>query len=89
MTGYELRLWRKGLFWNQERAANELDVNIRTYKRYEKRPDDSVPVKIDYATRTLSLIDMLPELAQLSQEAVISRLTTVLRPRVSADFDRE
>lgn len=32
MTGYELRLWRKGMGWDQERAAEELGKCLRTYK---------------------------------------------------------
>lgn len=35
MTGFELRLWRRGLDWTQERAAEELGVSLRTYKTYE------------------------------------------------------
>lgn len=37
MTGFELRLWRRGLGWSQERAAEELGVSLRTYKVYEKK----------------------------------------------------
>ncbi len=37
MTGFELRLWRRGLGWSQERAAEELGVSLRTYKTYEKK----------------------------------------------------
>lgn len=29
MTGYELRLWRKGLGWSRDRAAEELGVCLR------------------------------------------------------------
>lgn len=36
MLGYELRLWRKGCGWTQERAAEEFDVSLRTYQMYEK-----------------------------------------------------
>lgn len=32
MTGYELRLWRKGLGWSRDRAADELGVCLRSYK---------------------------------------------------------
>ncbi|WON75548.1 helix-turn-helix transcriptional regulator [Serratia sp. UGAL515B_01] len=37
MTGFELRLWRRGLDWTQERAAEELGVSLRTYKSYENK----------------------------------------------------
>lgn len=36
MTGFEFRLWRRGLNWTQERAAEELGICLRTYKSYEK-----------------------------------------------------
>ncbi|HHR5944768.1 TPA: helix-turn-helix domain-containing protein [Providencia alcalifaciens] len=36
MTGFELKLWRRGMSWDQERAAEELDMSVRSYKRYEK-----------------------------------------------------
>nr|WP_306803891.1 helix-turn-helix transcriptional regulator [Providencia sp. PROV129] len=36
MTGFELKLWRRGMNWEQERAAEELGVSVRSYKRYEK-----------------------------------------------------
>lgn len=32
MTGFELRIWRRGYNWTQERAAEELGVCLRTYK---------------------------------------------------------
>ena len=37
MTGYELRLWRKGMGWSSDKAAEELGVSLRTWKEYEKR----------------------------------------------------
>ena len=40
MLGYELRLWRKGCGWTQERAAEEFDVSLRTYQMYEKNQRD-------------------------------------------------
>nr|WP_261643083.1 helix-turn-helix transcriptional regulator [Erwinia mallotivora] len=43
MTGFELRLWRRGLGWTQERAAEELGLSLRTYKTYEK----TSPPRID------------------------------------------
>ncbi len=36
MTGYELKLWRRGMNWTQERAAEEFGISLATYKRYEK-----------------------------------------------------
>lgn len=52
MGGFELRIWRRGMNWDQERAAEELGVSLRTYKRYEKA--EIVPRPIELATWTLS-----------------------------------
>lgn len=51
MTGFEFRLWRRGLNWTQERAAEELGISLRTYKKYEKF---SPPLMAELATETLS-----------------------------------
>ena len=53
MTGFELRLWRRGMNWDQERAAEELGVSLRTYKRYEKARH--VGRLIELATFALSI----------------------------------
>lgn len=60
MTGWQLRLWRKGLNWSRERAAAQLGVSLRTYKDYENT--DSVKQAIAMATVTLTLSSMLPAL---------------------------
>ena len=60
MTGWQLRLWRKGLNWSRERAAAQLGVSLRTYKDYENT--DSVRPAIALATATLTLSNMLPAL---------------------------
>lgn len=61
MTGYELRLWRKGQEnWVQERAAEELGVSLRTYKSYEKL--DEVPKLVELATKALSLRQIYPRI---------------------------
>jgi transcriptional regulator with XRE-family HTH domain len=52
MTGFELRLWRRGLGWSQERAAEELGVSLRTYKTYEKK---SPPRMAILATQALEM----------------------------------
>lgn len=78
MTGYELRLWRKGLDWTQERAAEELDVSLRSYKRYEKMPDEAVSRVTELATRLLSLRQMLPEMNLSERESILIRLKTTL-----------
>jgi transcriptional regulator with XRE-family HTH domain len=60
MTGWQLRLWRKGLNWPRERAAAELGVSLRTYKDYENT--DRVKRAVALATVTLTLSNMLPAL---------------------------
>lgn len=63
MTGYELRLWRKGQNnWVQERAAEELGVSVRTYKSYEKK--DEIPKVIELAIQALCLREIFPLIEQ-------------------------
>lgn len=52
MTGFELRLWRRGLGWSQERAAEELGISLRTYKTYEKKAPPRMAV---LATQALEI----------------------------------
>jgi len=35
MTPSELKEWRAGMGWSQQKAAEHLDVALRTYKGYE------------------------------------------------------
>lgn len=58
MTGFELVLWRAGFGWDQERAAEELGVCLRTYKTYEKSKEVSRVVVL--ATQLLTLKSLLP-----------------------------
>ncbi len=53
MSGFELRLWRRGMHWDQVRAAEELGVSLRSYKRYEKSP--KVTKLVALATFALSV----------------------------------
>ena len=50
---FELRIWRRGMGWDQERAAEELGVSLRSYKRYEKARE--VARLIELATFALSI----------------------------------
>ena len=52
MTGYELRLWRKGMNWSSDRAAEELGVSLRTWKVYEKSEKVSRVVELATFLRT-------------------------------------
>lgn len=74
MTGWQLRLWRKGLMWSPERAAAELGVSLRTYKDYENA--ETVKRAVAMATVTLSLINIMPALQsdQLSKDLLMKML---------------
>lgn len=74
MTGWQLRLWRKGLLWSRERAARELGVSLRTYLIYENA--HTVKRSVAMATVTLSLINIMPALRsdQLSKELLLQML---------------
>lgn len=78
MTGYELRLWRKGCAWTQERAAEEFGVSLRTYQVYEKNPGP-IPILAERATRELQLRVMLREFETLTKEQILLRLHTLLQ----------
>lgn len=52
MGGFELRVWRRGMNWSQERAAEELGVSLRSYKRYENASE--VARLVELATFALS-----------------------------------
>ena len=74
MTGWKLRLWRKGMMWSRERAAAELGVSLRTYLIYENA--DTVKRSVAMATVTLSLINIMPALRsdQLSKDLLLQML---------------
>lgn len=74
MTGWQLRLWRKGLLWSRERAAVELGVSLRTYLIYENAA--TVKRSVAMATVTLSLINIMPALRsdQLSKDLLLKML---------------
>lgn len=82
MTAYELRLWRCGMGWTQERAAEELGVSFPTYKRMELKREGrlpaSVPRAVEYATTTLTLKAVLPDLSRMSKTQVLTQLQQIL-----------
>ncbi|ECC1750277.1 XRE family transcriptional regulator [Salmonella enterica subsp. diarizonae] len=79
MTGYELRLWRKGLGWSRDRAADELGVCLRSYKDYENA--EQVRRGIALATVSLSIQSLLPEFAkrQTSGEKMRALLEVMIK----------
>lgn len=76
MTGFELRIWRKGFGWDQERAAEELGVSLRTYKSYEKSPEITRVVAM--ATQLLLLKSMLPQLEAMSAEGALASIKNIV-----------
>jgi transcriptional regulator with XRE-family HTH domain len=66
MTGYDLRLWRKSLGWNRDRAAEELGVCLRTYKSYEN--SDQVKRFIALAALALSTENLLDSMSRKKQQ---------------------
>lgn len=62
MAGWQLRLWRRGLLWSRDRAAEELGVSLRTYKDYENAERVKRAIALATVTLTLTLSNMLPAL---------------------------
>lgn len=63
MTGYELRLWRIGMGWTQDRAAEELGVTLRGYQNWE-RPRREVSRTVELAAGMLSVQKAWPEITR-------------------------
>lgn len=75
MTGFELKIWRRGQGWNQQTAADKFGISLATYKRYEK---SAPPTVVVLAIRHLSLGDMYPDLQRRSKKTILARLSTLL-----------
>ncbi|ASV45053.1 transcriptional regulator [Klebsiella phage LASTA] len=71
MGGFELKLWRNGLGWSQERAAEELGVSRRTYLTWEQKGTSRV---VELATQALSIKAEWPETAKK-----LNRLSTLAK----------
>ncbi|MEN4170807.1 helix-turn-helix domain-containing protein [Serratia marcescens] len=76
MTGFELKLWRTGLGWTQERASKEFGISMRTYIRYE-HADSDPPRAIELAIQALSLAAMLPDIDALPADTLRQRVRTL------------
>ncbi|CAK6500760.1 hypothetical protein SERMPB_00037 (plasmid) [Serratia marcescens] len=74
MTGFELKLWRTGLGWTQERASKEFGISMRTYIRYEHADP---PRAIELAIQALSLAAMLPDIDALPADTLRQRVRTL------------
>lgn len=82
MTAYELRVWRRGMGWTQEQAASALGISVITYKRMELkragRLPAPIPLAVEYATVTLTLKAMLPDLNKMTSTQVLAQLHQIL-----------
>jgi len=82
MTAYELRIWRRGMGWTQERAAEELGISSPTYKRMELKREGQypafVPLAIEYATTTLTLKAMQTNLQKMTKAQMLTQLRQIL-----------
>ncbi|ENG8827701.1 hypothetical protein ABVL22_004307 [Salmonella enterica] len=80
MTGYELRIWRRGFGWDQERAAEELGVCLRTYKAYEKSQEVTNVVVL--AAQLLTLKSLLPVMkkSKCSKAAAMMMISNIVDP---------
>ncbi len=88
MTGYELRLWRKGLGWSRDKAAEELDVSLRTFIVYENAA--LLKRNIALATVTLTLKHQLPlyRKNRTSGEKIRELLSVMIDNAVQQDSGR-
>ncbi|ECD2406171.1 TPA: helix-turn-helix domain-containing protein [Salmonella enterica] len=72
MTGWELRLWRKGMCWSRENAAREFGVTLRTWHAWENA--EQVDVTVWRTTQALSVLDLLPLMHRMRKTDIITRL---------------
>lgn len=63
MKGFELRLWRIGMGWTQEQAADELGVTLRGYQNWEK-PRNEVSRTVELAAGMLSVHRVWPDITR-------------------------
>ncbi|EAA4401342.1 XRE family transcriptional regulator [Salmonella enterica subsp. enterica] len=76
MTGWELRLWRKGMCWSREKAAREFGVTLRTWHAWENA--EQVDVTVWRTTQALSVLDLLPLMHRMHKTDIITRLENEL-----------
>lgn len=53
MTGADLRAWRERMGWLQREAAAELGYSRRQIVRWEQRPDEPVPYRMQRLARAI------------------------------------
>lgn len=69
MTGWELRIWRKGMCWSREKAAREFGVTLRTWHAWENA--EQVDVTVWRTTQALSVLDLLPLMHRMRKTALL------------------
>ena len=74
MTGFELRLWRRGQGWTQQLAAEAFGVSTRTWIRYEQ---NSPPRMVDLAILALSLLELKSPISTMTEQAKNTQLRRV------------
>ena len=76
MTGFELRLWRRGQGWTQQLAAEAFGVSTRTWIRYEQ---NSPPRMVDLAILALSLLELKSAISTMTELEENTQLLRVNR----------
>ncbi|MBV2191620.1 MULTISPECIES: helix-turn-helix domain-containing protein [Providencia] len=74
MTGFELRLWRRGQGWTQQLAADAFGVSTCTWIRYEQ---NSPPRMVDLAILALSLLELKSSISTMTEQAKNTQLQRV------------
>ncbi|EOW6411130.1 MULTISPECIES: helix-turn-helix domain-containing protein [Enterobacterales] len=72
MTGFDLILWRRGLNWNQERAASELGISRTSLVKYEDGA--AVPRTVQLATVALTLKAEWPAMKNMNKDKLLHLL---------------
>ncbi|TDN48086.1 helix-turn-helix domain-containing protein [Scandinavium goeteborgense] len=74
MTGFDLKLWRRGMLWTQSQAAKEFGITRRTWIRYEQ---SNPPKVIIYAIQGMSLLELAASMPGLTNPCLRSRINTI------------
>ncbi|AVX40618.1 TPA: helix-turn-helix transcriptional regulator [Yersinia enterocolitica] len=78
MPSLGLKQWRSALNWTQVQVAEKLGVTIRTYKSYEQE-SYKLPRRVMLAIQALTLLVMLPQLANGQPDDLLPQLRLLLQ----------
>ncbi|EKN5031143.1 TPA: helix-turn-helix transcriptional regulator [Yersinia enterocolitica] len=78
MPSLGLKQWRSALKWTQVQVAEKLGVTIRTYKSYEQG-SYKLPLRVILAIQALTLLVMLPQLANGQPDDLLPQLRLLLQ----------